>query len=358
MKVPEPRKLPSGTYFIQLRLGGVSVPVTASTARECKRQAALIKAEHAAGTRTVRKAEGRTLDQILTEYITARKTVLSPSTVRGYEIIRKNRFKDYMKTPFGSVKDWQKAIDAETEAGISGKTIANSWRLCVSAIDAAGLPVPKVTLPQIVEKERPWLSADQIPKFIQAVKGQPCELPALLGLHSLRRSEIFGLTWDKINLKAGTMGQISIEGSMVRHDGKGFVYKETNKTRNSRRVVPIMIPRLREILLAVPEKEKTGAVVIASSNKWWDRINAVCESAGLPKIGVHGLRHSFASLAHHLGMPEEDAMLIGGWEDAGTMHKIYTHIAASERLAAENKMAAFYKVNANENANKTADAKQ
>ena len=45
MKVPEPRKMSSGNYYIQLRLGGVSIPVTAPTAAECKRQAALIKAE-------------------------------------------------------------------------------------------------------------------------------------------------------------------------------------------------------------------------------------------------------------------------------------------------------------------------
>jgi len=356
MKIPEPIKLPSGSWFVRMRLGGVSVPVTAPTAKEAKRQAALIKAEYLAGKRVVKKADERTMDQILKSYINERRQVLSPSTVRGYESVRKTRFKNYMKLPVGSVKNWQQVIDDEVAAGISAKTITNSWRLCVSAFNAAGVHVPQVTLPQIVEKERPWLDAQQIPVFLRAVKGTDCELVALLGLHSLRRSEIFALTWDKVDLKAGDMGQISVEGSMVRHEGKGFVYKETNKTRNSRRVVPIMIPRLNEILAAVPEKEKTGAVIVASSNKWWDRINAVCEENGLPKIGVHGLRHSFASLAHHLSLPEEDAMLIGGWEDPGTMHRIYTHIAAAERLKAENKMAAFYK-NANENANESAKAK-
>ena len=64
MKVPEPRRLGSGTWYIQLRLGGVSIPVSAATAPECKRQAALIKAEHAAGQKRVTRCE-RTLSEAI-----------------------------------------------------------------------------------------------------------------------------------------------------------------------------------------------------------------------------------------------------------------------------------------------------
>ena len=34
---PKPRRLPSGRYFIQIVLNGVSVPVTADTVAECIR---------------------------------------------------------------------------------------------------------------------------------------------------------------------------------------------------------------------------------------------------------------------------------------------------------------------------------
>ena len=53
----------------------------------------------------------------------------------------------------------------------------------------------------------------------------------------------------------------------------------------------------------------------------------MCAANGLPQVGNHGLRHSFASLAYHLGIPEKIAMEIGGWEDSKTMHDIYTHLA-------------------------------
>lgn len=51
MKLPEPRKLPSGNYFIQLRLGGESIPVTEPNRAACIREARAIKAEYLAGKR-------------------------------------------------------------------------------------------------------------------------------------------------------------------------------------------------------------------------------------------------------------------------------------------------------------------
>ena len=68
-------------------------------------------------------------------------------------------------------------------------------------------------------------------------------------------------------------------------------------------------------------------------------------------MGVHGLRHSFASLAFHLGLTEQETMELGGWSDYNTMRKIYTHLAAADRLKSQNKMAAFFKANANKDAN-------
>ncbi len=60
-------------------------------------------------------------------------------------------------------------------------------------------------------------------------------------------------------------------------------------------------------------------------------------------MGVHGLRHSFASLAYHLNMPEKVAMQIGGWSDRETMSKIYTHLAQMDISKYETQMTDFYK---------------
>ena len=115
-----------------------------------------------------------------------------------------------------------------------------------------------------------------------------------------------------------------------------------------------MIPRLYDLLKAEPEKK--GAVVKIAANTMLRNIKDACEAAGLTKVGNHGLRHSFASLGYHLGLSERQLMQLGGWSDYTTMHKIYVRVAAEDEKAAQNKIAAFFAKNANENANETSKA--
>ena len=350
MKLPKAKKLPSGNWFIRLRLGGEDIPILEATEKECNNQARLIKAEYLAGKRLERvgKKEEQTLDKIVQDYIDSRKAVLSPATIVGYETIKKNRFKAFMDKKPSEIK-WQSMINDETKTGISSKTLRNSWALISSALIYSGYEAPAVKLPQVVQSQRPWLDADQVKIFIAAVKDTDVAIPALLALHSLRRSEILALTWDKIDLNNNT---IRIEGSAVPGEKNKLVYKETNKTKNSRRTVPIMIPELKTALTAVPEEQRKGRIYNQYQNMLWRDINRICKNNNLPAVGVHGLRHSFASLAYHVGLPEQDAMLIGGWEDAGTMHKIYEHISDADRIKAQNKIAEFFQ-NGNGNGNKS-----
>lgn len=345
MKVPEPKKLPSGNYFIQLRLNGKSVPITAVTAKECKKQAELIKAEYQAGRRVEGVyGEKISLADAIDRYIDKRSNVLSPSTIRGYKAIKRNYFQDEMPKLIDGRINWQAAINREAKR-LAPKTLRNAWLFITSVLKENNITPPNVKLPQAVPTEKQFLDPDQIRVFVAAVKGQPCEIPSLLALHSLRRSEIMALTWDKIDLKQNT---IRVSGAAVFDANGVLVRKATNKNDSSVRTLPIMIPGLYAALEAV--EDKSGLVVRCHANTLWEQINKVCEDNGLPKVGVHGLRHSFASLAYHLGLSELETMQLGGWSDTKTMRDIYTHISAKDRLKSENKIAAFFK-NANEYAN-------
>lgn len=354
--VPEPRKLPSGKWFIQLRIGGKSYSFTDSSKTKCRDAAARFKTQYKIGLSDISSipTSEKSLDKLMEEFITSKEKTLSPSTITGYEVIRRNRFKNYINKKPSAIKDWQTVIDDEIDNGISAKTIKNAWSLVEASLKKAKLPVPDVTLPQVIQVTRPWLDADQIQIFVKAVHGTSCEIPALLALHSLRRSEILGLTWDKIDLKNDV---IRVEGSAVPDVDNNLVFKETNKTQKSRRQIPIMIPELKTALLAVPEHKRNGRIYTCYQNKLWEQVNKVCEQNNLPLVGVHGLRHSFASLAYHVGLDELTTMQLGGWETAQTMTKIYTHVSESDKLKASNKMKDFYQnlqiqnKNANENAN-------
>ena len=99
-----------------------------------------------------------------------------------------------------------------------------------------------------------------------------------------------------------------------------------------------MIPRLKELLAA----GGTGYVVTMNSNNVYRGINRVCEANNLPSIGVHGLRHSFISLAYHLGWSELATMRVAGFSDYQTMKKIYTHLAEIDQIKNQNAMKDFF----------------
>ena len=106
MKVPTPEKMSSGNWFIRLRLGGENINITAPTKTECIRQAQLVKAEYKAGKRETRQAFP-TLGEAIDAFVDSRRNTLSPSSIRTYKGMRKNRLQDIMGKPLDQIKDWQ-----------------------------------------------------------------------------------------------------------------------------------------------------------------------------------------------------------------------------------------------------------
>jgi len=343
MKIPAPRKLPSGNWFIQLRLGGESIPITETTDKKCLATARLIKSEYLAGRRV--KQTDITLKQAIDKYIESRSNTLSPSTLRGYYAIRNLRFKDVMEIPLDKINDWQSICNSEASK-CSPKSLKNAWFFVASVLRYSDIHVPRIILPPVVKKERPYLEPEQIPLFIEAIKGTPCEIPALLALHSLRSSEICALTWNNIDLKNM---RILVSGAAVYGENHKLILKDSNKNYSSQRYIPIMIDNLREAL--ENNENKNGLVIKDTPKMIYEHINKVCAENGFPKVGIHGLRHSFASLAYHLGVPEKIAMQIGGWKDHETMRKIYIHLSQKDVDKYGNEIKNFY-TNANKNANK------
>ncbi len=328
MKVPEPRKLPSGKYNLRVMLDGKSYSITRNTAKECKTEAALMKAEYKAEKRFISE-NNPTLKDAIDKYISDKERVLSVSTIRGYRGIQRNRFQKYMDAPIASI-NWQKAVNDECKE-VSAKSVYNAYGFISSVLRSNGVIAPKVTMPQKINTEHEWLTPEQIPIFLQAVKGRREEFPALLALHGLRRSEIYALTAD--SFKDDT---IHVRGAVVFNAQETLVKKKENKNTSSRRDVPILIPRLKELLAANPKFFEVPITYLTKS------INNTCKDADLPQIGTHGLRHSFASLCYHAGLSERQTMMLGGWSDTATMRKIYTHISTKDMDEASKKLQQFF----------------
>lgn len=358
MKVPEPRELPSGSWFIQMRLGGESIPVTASSKKKCTLEAQSIKAEYLAGKRKAKKSKQEqastpTLTEAIDQYISVRSNKLSPLTIRGYRIIQKNRFAKTMPRRLDKIGDneWEGIVNDEA-ALCSAKTLKNAYAFVRSVVhEATGETLPDVTMPGAISSEREFLDQDQIKAFVEAVKDTRYAVPALLALSSMRISEIQALRWEDIPPKPKF---IRVSGSVVFDEHNHYQRKQQNKNITSTRNVPIMIP---ELAAAIERDRKPhGPVLDITQNSLRTAVKKICAQNGLPPVTIHGLRHSFASLAYHLQIPEKIAMEIGGWADPGTMHKIYTHIAKSDISRYQTAMMDFYSPKkTDENANEIAN---
>lgn len=324
IKLPSVERLPSGSYRTRCMVDGQRISITADTEKEVIAQYMAVK-HGVIEAKKNKRSDRKTLQQAVAEYIDSRRGYRSPSTIYGYEQNARNTFQSAMQYDVFTTTDeqWQQAIRAEKKLGRSPKYIQNAWSLMAASIEAATGRRPKVLLYQKEPKQRLYLEPDQIDIFVQAIRGTDIEIPALLCLSSLRRSEMLALTWDKVDLKKKI---IHVHGAQVRAAG-GMVEKAQNKSDKSRRTIPI-IPPLYDALTAAG---RTSAhVVTLPPDTILKHLKSICEANGLPQICLHGLRHSFASLAYHLQIPEMIAAEIGGWNDLTTMRNIYTHLAQAD----------------------------
>nr|DAX82448.1 MAG TPA: Integrase [Caudoviricetes sp.] len=320
VKVPEAEKLPSGSYRCRVMVNGQKKSFTAPAKREAEQAAleykiGLLAEENEKPEITIRKA--------IDEYLTLKSGVLSPASVRGHRIKQRCYLQSIMDIPLSklSVSAIQQAVNTEK---CSPKTIRETWALIRPALKRYGVSYD-VSLPAVQSDEHAFLSAEEIPVFLKEAEGSKYEIAFLLALHSLRVSEILGLRWENVDLKKQS---ITVRGATLFDENNKLVNKPTNKNRSSRRTIPIMIPRLFQLL---SDAERTSEfVVIANPNSIRASANKICRKANLPEVGTHGLRHSFCSLAYKLGISEKVTMQLGGWSDYGTMRKIYTHIAQAD----------------------------
>ena len=329
--VPKPKQLVNGSYSAQLMVNGERCTVNAPTLEEYEVKARATKLS----LLETKKASPRiTLGDAVSNYIEVNSNVLSPSTIRGYTMIRNNRFKAYMDKSYAGI-DYQQMINDEVKIA-SPKTISNAFALVKSSLKTYKFDMPEVNLPTVIVPDLPFLDYEQIPKFLEAIKDQPGELASILALHSLRMSELLAITYNDIKL-INNIYVVDVNKALVRDIDNKYVEKIT-KTEKSTRSIPVMIARLLEILPTEGRLVKNTPVGIER------QIARACARAGLPVVRCHDLRRSFASLAFHLNWDERSIMTVGGWSNMQTVHKVYIKLAQQDLIANTESMADFYKI--------------
>ena len=337
MKLPKAKKLPSGSWNVQVMVDGKRVSVTAGSEKEAIAKAAEIKAGMAEIARQER-TKSITLNDALTKYIEDRSAVLSPSTVRSYKETQKNRIQKLLSMRVKDIKeaDLQVAVNKEAKDGHSAKTIKNDISLAASVIrQYKDISTTRLKFPQKIKKEHAYLDADQIIRLIAACEGDIAEIPILLALWlGLRRSEILGLCWDCIDFERN---KVHIRRALVRDENSEFVLKEYPKNEGSQRTLSLPGYIAEKLKAYKPEGERHGILFETQNSSFvYDRLRLICRKNNITFPGVHGLRHTNASVMLSLGIVDKVAMARGGWSTDYTMKNVYQHLFQQDKQNADD----------------------
>lgn len=174
---------------------------------------------------------------------------------------------------------------------------------------------------------------------------EPLRAAVVLGVcYGLRRSEIVGLRWKDIDFEKG---MLTVRNT-VTQNGKLRLEGESTKTSKSNRTLALLattVPYLKRL----QEQQIRNGLVLDKVCAWPSgnkpvrpdyltrQVPALMEREGLPRIRLHDLRHTAATLLATKASPKQVQEFLGH-EDIATTMNIYTHLLDSEKRATSNLM--------------------
>lgn len=319
MKLPKIKKLPSGSWRMQLQIEGERYSIVDKDPKVVKQKAKNIIAGYEA-----EKRSPLTVGEAIDRYIKYREPKISPSTTRSYLTYRKNYLQSIMNINLNRLtqEDVDEAILEDEEREISPKTIRNAHGLLTATLkkyrpkfrldsDLPDKDNTEVQIPTEEEMVKIWtetFSGRYEPQIEIAVT-----LAAWLGL---RMSEILALKYDDIS-----DGHVTIQRALVQ--GKGGHTLKGPKTRAGYR--RIRVPQeILNMIESMPDKSEFVVNRYRSTvNK---HFNQICDRAGVQRYRLHDLRHFSASEALSLNIPNKYQMKRMGHSTDYMLKRVYQHV--------------------------------
>lgn len=274
------------------------------------------------------------------------------TTIYGYKNIIENHLKPY----FGKYKlisitpiIINKYIKLKLEDGLSNNTVKKHFNLLndmfKNAIREEVLVKNPLDRVSSIKVERPkinFYNIKQMATLVNIVENDLTEnhrmevIIKLAGMLGLRREEIAGLKWRNVNFEENYIYilEVRVQAGKIKGD-------KVTKTESSTRVIHMPI-EIKGLLLKVKENQDKNRELLESSynpegyvlawsngdpyrpNYLSDLFTKLIRDNNLPYITLHGLRHSFASIANNLGINLYSIGKALGHSKTDTT-EIYTH---------------------------------
>lgn len=306
---------------------------------------------------------GQWLDTWLKEY----KINIRPETKASYEM----HIRIHLKPDLGRIRLnkltthqiqllYNKLIN---ERGLSPKTVKNVHGALHAALEQAKIngylrinPSEGTTLPKIEKEEVKTMDIDDVSAFLQAIKGDPYELPLFVDLFTgLRQGELLGLTWDCVDFEKGTL---LINKQHNRAKGEKEYHFSPLKNSRPRCLTPAsaVMDALRE------QKQRQKEWAEAAGSAWdnrenlvfttelgryinnktlWMNFKRIAKELGMEELRFHDLRHTFSVNSLQAGDDIKTVQENLGHATAAFTLSTYAHATPGMKRESANRMDAF-----------------
>lgn len=221
------------------------------------------------------------------------------------------------------------------------RALADAVRDGLVARNVAALAEP----PPLHKAERTYLTAGQVRRVMDEARDERYwPLWILIVTTGLRVSEALGLSWSDVDLSARTL---TVRHQLARVDGEWV--RSRPKTRRSRRTIPLT-PQGIEALTIQRERQDiergdhprpidglvfttVRGLPVSSTNvlpSWY----ATLRRLGLPRVTIHDLRHTSATLMLGAGVPLPVIAEILGHSTIRVTADLYAHVTPTLRREA------------------------
>lgn len=308
---------------------------------------------------------GQWLDTWLETYV---QPTRRPATVASYA----NNIKIHLKPMLGRVmlqklrpENVQAMLNELKKQGLKPATVTKARNVLKSAMKQAMInrlivndPCEGATPPKLEQEEIKYLSVEEQRRFVAALPDTTYgrALGFILGT-GLRIAELCGLRWRDVKGNTITVTQtIRRLQTLKAGDGpKTELVTTKPKTKAGMRTIPLP-PKLQGTLRH--EKQEQAKMLLMLGVPKWENDLVFCTETGKPlevrnvnralykilddlgieQMGVHALRHTFATRAIDSGMNPKTLSEILGHADVATTMRLYVHSSMDTKQKSMNAM--------------------
>lgn len=282
----------------------------------------------------------------------------SASTAHGYTMIIRNHLSPALGTTQISkltAAQVQLYLNRMQSEGLCANTVRKHYMLLHNALEHARKQdlvmrnvTEYVTPPSASDPTHHFYDSETMARLFEILAGTSMEpVVKLAGYLGLRRAEICGLKWNHVDRE-----QRVITIAEARTTVNGRPVNKSTKNRSSIRrlgyagladmeelIERLWNQRLEEMERLGDRYEDNGYVICHDGGRPYqadylsNRLQQVLSKTELPYVTLHGLRHSFASIANSQNVPLFGISRALGHSTTSTTSRIYMHLFDDTHLS-------------------------